>query len=370
MKREFNKELNKAQSLMERMEQHLTLTEAHRLYEKDDERNDTVSMDGNVYELNNPKQLIQLLSKEGYSPKKSWYVTLGYVKKFDKLGNKTIRGSVDAFNQDDVDYAKSLNSDMLNSLVDNPQMSRGKISNPYVDSYSNYIVEVQVLRLMYGRNEEYGIQKQNVKNALGKYQDENPELVQNYLQKKGLIDFTGQSYDDARANNFEKIPNVNGKQRVSGVDANGNNVYGDFQLNFNTPKTVYKKLRSAYFIIKDEGSIEEISADEANAYARLYGVTPVSRVNNDEADVQAVDKAIKDIKAQYHGGDVWTNYSLDSVFLLKFSLGNDNNNKLIYYNPNAIVEFVKSKDLKSGSVPSRRTNAGVFKPHFDRLKED
>ena len=189
MKREFNKELNKAQSLMERMEQHLTLTEAHRLYEKDDERNDTVSMDGNVYELSNPKQLIQLLSKEGYSPKKSWYVTLGYVKKFDKLGNKTIRGSVDAFNQDDVDYAKSLNSDMLNSLVDNPQMSRGKISNPYVDSYSNYIVEVQVLRLMYGRNDEYGIQKQNVKNALGKYQDENPELVQNYLQKNFLKDF-------------------------------------------------------------------------------------------------------------------------------------------------------------------------------------
>lgn len=370
MNKETKSELAQMMSLMERMDRHYTSSQANALVESKliseglmevEDRANEISLDGNTYKLDSPERLIQALSKKGISPKKSWYVTLGYVESFAKLGNKNIKSAVDSFNQTDVDDARALNSPWLNNMLDNQVTNKkGQITNPYVtDSYTNYIAEVSLIRLMYGRNDEYGVQKNNVKAALAKYRQDNPDNVQHYMDVNGLIDFANQGYDDDRADNTSKIQDTNAKQ----------NADGSYTLHFNTPKTVFKKIKKLYFVISDENTIKEISEAEANAYARLYGMETAHRAPNPDAVIAQVDKDIKQIKAQYHGGDVWTQYPLNSVFLMNFTTGDNSDIKLQYFNPNAIVRFVKGRTLKSGNVPSRYTTAGTFKDTFHALKE-
>ena len=372
MNKESKTELAQMLSLMERMDCHLTKEEADAAITRklinenvipEEDRYNEITMDGNTYKLDSPEHLIQALTKKGISPKKSWYVTIGYVKSFDKLGNSTknIKSAVDSFNDDDVNAARGLNSPWLNNMLDNQITNKkGQITNPYMtDSYTNYIAEVSLIRLMYGRNEEYAKQKSNVQAALAQYEKDNPDDVAHYKEANNIVDFARQGYDDARQTSWTKIPDVNGNEFDD----------GSYELQFNTPKSVFKKIETKYFLITDEDNISEISAAEAEAYAKLYGVEPTHRAPNSDTVIAKIDADIKKIKAQHHGGDVWTRYPLDGVFLMNFSEGEDSSIKLQYYNPNAIVRFVKGRQLKSGTIPSRYTSKGAFASHFDKLKE-
>lgn len=371
LEKESKKKIVEMLSLVERMDKHCTKNESSILLENKmikeglNDRSNVAIVDNVAHSINNPEELIKIMSKEDMTPSKGWYVTLGYVEGFSKLGKKKISNNIDPANiTDDLKTRlKGLGHDRINKIIDNPQIidkgrSKGNVRNPYMpDSYSNYIVRVDKIRLMYGRNEEYGKQKDAVKQDLAKYQQEHPDEVQYYMDNNSMIDFASQSYDDARATTKRKIPNTN----VYQYDDNS------YEFNFNTPKSVYSRLKTSYFLITDENNIEEISESEAQAYAELFGVEETHKTQND-AIIKQVEDAIKDIKTRHHGGDIWTKYKLDSIFLLNFA-SEEGNQKLQYYNPNAIVRFVKGRELKSGTVPSRYTTPGVFKSHLEKMKQ-
>ena len=381
MQKESKVQLTQMMSLMERMDKHYTndqaalltenkLREKNLLKESVDEvdRNTDVEIDNNVYVLNDPEELVKVMSKPDMSPAKGWFVTLGYVEGFSKLGSKKIASNITGFDSEVVDRVKGLGFDRLNNIIDNPKIidkgkTKGNISNPYMpDSFSNFIVRVDKLQLMYGRNEEYGKQKQSVENDLAAYQEQNPEDVKHYAEYmdangRPIIDFAKQAYDDARGTSKTQVP--------------GTNIYqyndGSYEMSFNTPLKAFKRLKTSYFLITDENTIEEISEDEVKAYADLFGVEVTKKVADMDEIVSKVDKFIKDTKQKYHGGDAWTQYKLNSIFLMNFATA-DGRQKLQYYNPNAIVRFVKGRELKSGTVPSRYTTSGVFKPHLEKFK--
>lgn len=376
------KQLVQMQSLMERMEKHYTKYQAAELTKQKlinenlwseggkANRDTAVQMDNNVYSLSDPNELMLVLSKKEMTPAKNWFVTLGYVEGFTKLGSKKIANNIASFNPEVSDRIKGLGFDRLNSIIDNPTIidkgqNKGNIRNPYMpDSNSNFIVRVDKLQLMYGRNEEYGKQKQNVQNDLETYQSENPEDVKHYAEYmasigKPILDFPKQSYDDARASHKTKVPNTNAYQYDD----------GSYELSFNTPLKAFKRLKTSYFLITDENTIEEISEEEVKAYGELFGVEVTKKVADTDEIVARVDKFIKDTKEKHHGGDLWTQYKLDSIFLLNFAT-EGGRQKLQYYNPNAVVRFVKGRELKSGTIPSRYTTAGVFTPHLEKMKED
>lgn len=379
MKQEAQNELKQMQMLMERMDKHYTQREVEALNESLFEtskvsRNNFTQMDGTTYNLSTPEELIQTLSKKGFSPKRGWFVTLGYVKRLNKLGDKEIKGSVESFDDSSVESARSIGSERINGLIDNPQYiekgkGKGNIRNPYMpNSKSNYIVEVSIMTLMYGRNDVWGKQKEMVKNDLARYQSENPEDVQYYMDtynsnprnaNRQMISFADQSYDDARAKNYDNVPDTNIKHYLN----------GKYEFSFNTPKGIFKKAKTQYYLITDEDNIEPISKEEVKAYANLYGVIPQKKVETDEIFAK-VKNAIEDAKLKNHKGDVWTTYDLDSVFLMNFTPEDGNGSKLQYYNPNAIVEFVEQNELKSGTVPARRTTPGAMSKYFDTLKQE
>lgn len=382
MQKESKVQLSKMMSLMERMDRHYTNDQAKILLENDlrsknllneeieeADRSTAVQIDNNTYSLSDPNELVRVMSKEDMTPAKGWFVTLGYVEGFSKLGNKKIANNVGSFNKEVSDKVKGLGFDRLNNIIDNPTIidkgkTKGNISNPYMpDSYSNFIVRVDKIQLMYGRNEEYGKQKQNVQNDLAAYQEQNPEDIKHYseyMASKGrpILDFPTQSYDDARATQKTRIPNTNIYQYDD----------GSYEMSFNTPLKAFKRLKTAYFLITDENTIEEISEEEAKAYGELFGVEVTKKVADTDEIVKRVDKFIKDTKQKYHSGDLWTQYKLNSIFLLNFAT-EDGRQKLQYYNPNAVVRFVKGRELKSGNIPSRYTASGVFKPHLEKMKQ-
>ena len=369
MNKETKEELSKMQSLMERMNKHYTKTEAEEnktkfLNEALEEtgRDSVYTHDNLAYNLSSPEELIQALTTDGISPKKSWFVTLGYIKGFKELGKKKISSSIEKYGDDEINVIRNMDSPRLNDILNNPQTvekgrNKGKIINPYMpDSYSNFIVEASIIRLMYGRNDEYFKQKDATKRELAQYQNDNPDDVKHYMTSKGLMDFVDQSYDDARADTTTHVPGTNVFQKQNGA----------YEMRFNTPKGVFQKLKTQYFLITDEDTVEPISKEEAEAYANLYGVVSAKKEETDEI-IAKVKKDIDEIKARNHKGDIWGRYDLDGVFFMNFSEGNDSKKKLQYYNPNAIVEFVKGRELKSGTVPSRRLTNGVMKPHFDKI---
>lgn len=360
---------------MNRMGRHLTASQAEAYERKyinesigeDIKRSGVYQTDNIAHSLSTPEELITALTNDEISPKKSWFVTIGYIKGFDKLGNKKIGTSISKFDDDASVAARALNNDRLNTILDNPTIidkgrNKGSISNPYMPSTgTNYIVEASIIRLMYGRNDAYAAQKDAVKRDLAQYMSDNPDDVKYYMTNHTdryghhLIDFVDQSYDDARADTTTKIPGTNAFQKADGT-------YG---MRFNTPKGIFKKLKTQYFLITDENTVEPISKEEAEAYANLYGTIPTKTPETD-AIIAKVKKDIEDIKLKNHKGDVWTNYDLDSVFFMNFAEGENSKNKLQYYNPDAIVEFVKEKESKkTGISPARRLASGVMKPHFD-----
>lgn len=368
MNKESKYELSMMQSLMERMDKHLTMNESkaskiNTLKENGlvlEDRLGTVDFDNVTKSLSTPQELISALASPGMSPANSWYVTVGYISKYEKLGKKSIKTAVDSFDQTAVDNARGLNSEWLNNILDNPvQNKKGQISNPFrEDSYTNYIVEVSVARLMYGRGKAYGEEKQKVLKDLEQYQREHPEDVEHYMEVNGLASFADQAYR-MKTDNTTEVPNTRARQRAD----------GGYEISFNTPKSVFKKLAQLYFVITDENSIKQISKEEAEAYANLYGVESVAKPSqNPDAVVAKIDDEIKRIKQLHHGDTTWTNYNLDSIFLLNFTTEENGRQKLQYYNPNAIVEFVKGRELKKGTVPSRRTKPGIFEPHLSGLR--
>lgn len=359
-----NKKINEMLFLMERMENYHSNQEVEKIRESFNSRTDTVVIDNQAIQVKTPEDLITVLTKEDMSPKKTWFVTLGYVSKFDKLGDKKISSSIEKFNDNDINSARELNDQILNNILDNPQMNKkGKIMNPYMtDSYTNYIVQAKIVSLQYGGTEAYGRQKKEVENELNKYQEENPEKVKEYLDAKGYQDFVGQSYDDARATSKVKVDNINAHQYDN----------GEYELNFFTPKTIYKELETKYFLIKEDDEnntkIEEISADVAKSYANLFGVIPVKRETEGNEVVKEVDDVIRQIKEKHHGARLYTQYNLNSVFLLNFAT-EGGRQKLRYYNPDAVVRYVKGRDLKTKSIPSRYTTKGAFSKYFDAMKK-
>lgn len=368
MNKEAKYDLSMMQSLMERMDKHLTINESKNAKMNSlaknglilENRDGVFQSDNVTYSLSTPDELIKALSKPGMSPNNSWFVTVGYISKYEKLGKKAIKSGVDSFNQKDVDDARALNSKWLNGILDNQtQNKKGQIVNPFrEDSYSNYIVEVSLTQLMYGRGDAYGKEKDAVYADLAQYQKDNPEDVKHYMEANGIVNFIDQAYR-SKGDTSTEIPNTRARQRAD----------GGYEISFNTPKTAFKKLRQAYFIITDEDNIQPISREEAVAYANLYGVESVAKPSqNPDTVVAKVDDAIKQIKLKHHGDTTWTNYNLDSVFLLNFTTEENGRLKLQYYNPDAIVEFVKGRDLKKGTVPSRKTSPGVFKKHLDDFR--
>lgn len=338
-----------------------------KLLKEGKDRNDIGMLDNQAIQLNTPESLVQYLSKnEQMSPQKSWFVTVGYVKNFEKLGDKEIQKSVEKIGDEEISYARGLNSKHLNKLIDSPQLNKkGSIINPYrSDVYSNYVVQIDVISLMYGRNDEWAKQKTAVKNDLEQYQRDNKDKVDYYLSHKVdkdgnpmIVDFANQSYDDARANRYEKVPNTNIKHHDD----------GSYSINFNTPKTVFKKLRSKYLLITDENTIEELTKEELDAYVRIYGVVPVKKESGGDETVKEVDKIIKDIKSKHSGGDVWTNYKLDRIFMMNFTT-KGSHQPLQYYNEDVIIDFVKGRELKSGVIPNRQISKGLLKPYFNSMK--
>ena len=369
MNKEAKYDLSMMQSLMERMDKHLTLNESKAAKVNSlnknglvlEDREGTVQFDNVTKSLSSPNELITALSSPGMSPADSWYVTVGYISKYEKLGKKSIKTAVDNFDPTAVNNARGLNSDWLNGILDNQvQNKKGQISNPFrEDSYTNFIVEVSVARLMYGRGKAYGAEKEKVMADLDQYQREHPEDVQHYMDVNGLVSFSDQAYR-AKADSTTEVPNTRARQRAD----------GGYEISFNTPKSVFKKLAQLYFVITDEDNIKQISKEEAEAYANLYGVESVAKPSqNPDAVVAKIDDEIKKIKQTHHGDTIWTNYNLDSIFLLNFSTEENGRQKLQYYNPDAIVEFVKGRELKKGTVPSRRTNPGIFEPHLKGLRQ-
>lgn len=372
------RELAKAHSLMERMERHLTAEQAQMITEQKTQslleenanypgRSDILTIDGQGHMFNTPEGLIRGLTKNGISPQKAWYVTLGYVKAFTEVDvdgvKKTLRTAVDNFDPSVVAQARELNSPRINQMIDNPQrvakgINKGKIINPLQpNSKAKYVVEASVVRLMYGINPEWGEEKERVRSRLRDYEKENPDKVQAYLQSKGLMDFAGQAYDDARQSSEERIDGTN-------IFKKGENKYN---MRFKTPYKVYKKLRSAYFVIDDDNDIKPLSEDEAKMYIKLFAVEPTHRVATYDV-VKEVDDIVKKIKDEEHQS-LWTNYDLDKVFLLNFSTKESGGeNKLTYFNPNVIVEYVEENTSKSNPSPARTTAPGAFSKHLEPYK--
>lgn len=357
MKKESINELNEMLFLMERMDKHYTIQEVNMIKEGKVDRSETLEIDNLNYNLKTPEDLYQALTKIGVPPQKGWFVTLGYIESFDKLGDKNISSSIESFNDDDIQNARQLNDPRLNNLIDNPQKNKkGFMTNPYKpDSYTNYIVRAKVMQLVYGGMEDYAKQKEDVKKEIEQYQNSNKEKVQHYLMAKGLTDFVGQSYDDARNQSGENINGFSGKKYDD----------GSYNISFRTPKTQYKVLEYKYFLIKDANTIEEISKETAETYAKMYGVVQQHKVNKDDDIVKEVDQAIKEIKKRYHGESVFTTYKSDSIFLLKFAT-QDGHKKLIYNNENAIVKFIKERKKTSGNEPAVYTSKGAMSKYLGK----
>lgn len=368
-------QLLKMQSLMERMDNHMTNDQAsehikNKLLkeglEEVADRTNVAVIDGQSISLSDPDKLVQILTKGGMSPKKAWRVTLGYIKSVTQLGNKKVGTTADGFSDEVSDKVRRGGYERLTNIIDNPEtilkgINKGKIRNPYKpDSYTDFIIQIDKVMLMYGREEEYMKQKNAVKADLEKYQQEHPDDVayyKDYMDKKGrpLLDFPNQSYDDLRATHKQRVPGTNMYQYDD----------GSYELSFNTPLKVFKKLKTSYYLIKDANTIEEITPEEVQSYVEMFGAEVIAKTETD-AIVARVDKAIKDAKKLRHNGDIWTQYKLDSIFMMNFS-SEDGRTKLQYYNPNAIVRYVKGRSLKSGDIPSLYTKPGALKSHLDKF---
>jgi hypothetical protein len=384
MQKESKVQLSKMMSLMERMDKHYTNDQAKVLLENDlrsknllkeeieeADRGTAVQIDNNTYSLSDPEELVRVLSKKDMTPQKGWFVTMGYVCGVTELGDKQIQKGVDSFEPGSPERVKSLGFDRLNNIIDNPTIidkgiNKGKIKNPYMpDSNSNFIVKVEKIQLMYGRNEEYGKRKQDVEHDLEAYQHENPEDVQHYIDYVAnrpknpyqITSFPQQAYG-MKSDNRTRVPNTNIFQYPD----------GSYEMDFNTPLKVYKRLKVAYFLINDENNIEEITPEEVKAYVDLFGVKANKKVANEDEIVARVEKFINDTKTKRHNGDLYNHYKLNSIFLLNFAT-EDGRQKLQFYNPNAVVRFVKGKELKSGITPSRYTASGLLKPHLEKMKQ-
>lgn len=378
------KQLVQMQSLMERMDKHYTKYQAAELTKQKlinenlwseggkVNRDTVVQMDNNTYSLSNPEELVRVMSQEDMTPKKNWFVTLGYVCGVTELGDKEIKNNVQSFDPETAKQIKTLGFDRLNNIIDNPSIidkgtTKGNIRNPYMpDSYSNFIVKVEKLKLMYGRGEEYGKQKQGVEQDLEIYQRENPEDVQHYIDYVAnkpknpyqITSFPQQAYG-MKSDKRTRVPDTNIYQYPD----------GSYEMDFNTPLKVYKRLKVAYYLITDENNIEEITPEEVKAYVELFGVKAKEKVASEDEIVARVENFINDTKKKRHNGDLYNHYKLNSIFLLNFAT-EEGRQKLQFYNPNAIVRFVKGRELKSGNVPSRYTAAGLFTPHLEKMKED
>lgn len=357
MKNESIKELNEILFLMERMDKHYTIQEVNNIREGKIDRSETLEVDNLNYNLKTPEDLYKSLTKIGVPPQKGWFVTLGYIEGFDKLGDKSISSSIESFNDKDIESVKQLNDPKLNNLIYNPQKNKkGFTINPYKpDSYTNYIVKAKIMQLVYGGMSDYAKQKEDAKKEIEQYQINNKEKVQHYLTAKGLTDFVGQSYDDARNSSGEELNGVSGKKYDD----------GSYNISFRTPKTLYKVLDYKYFLITDENTVEEISKEAAESYANIYGIVKQQRVNKDDDIVKEVDQAIRDIKTRHHGDSVFTTYKSDSIFLLKFAT-QDGHKKLTYHNENAIVKFIKERKKVSGNIPSVYTSKGAFAKYLGK----
>lgn len=372
MQRESKEIINGIRLMMERMDNHYTSSEVEFLKENTcmeagAPRSNVANIDGNTYNLSNPQDLVNVMSHEDMTPKKGWYVTIGYIESFAKLGKKNIGMARNEYSEDELNRAHALNSEWINGMVDNPsQVLKGKnkgltLNTAKPDSVSNFIIQVSKVQLMYGRNEEYAKQKDLVRQDLAQYQNDNPDKVGEYLAAKNLTDFNGQSYDDARNSSMVNIPGTNIRQNVDDKS---------YTMSFNTPAKVFKKYGTKYYLIQDENTVKELSEEEVNMYVELFGVEAQHRVSTDSAVVQEVDKFIKDTKAMRHNGDVWTSHKLDQVFLLNFTTEGNGRTKLHYFNPNVIYKFVKDKDLKSGFVPGRTLNAKALEPHLQQYNTE
>lgn len=329
-----------------------------------DDRTDTTLMDGMAYNLNSPQELVNTLSKAGFSPKKSWFVTLGYVNGVTKLGNKSVSSAVEKFDDDTVNNARSLNSPFLNDLIDNPQtvekgINKGKINNPYSDSYSNFIIEASIVRLQFGRQGSYADEKNAALADIEQYEKDNPEDVAYYKEKMGLVaGLADQAYDDARNDKSVHVPNTPLYQKDIDSDK--------YEMRFNTPQNIFNKTKSAYFLVKDENTVVPLTQQEVESYINLFGVIKSKKVE-DDAIIAKVKKTISDIKTKHHGANIFTKYDLDKIFLMNFTAENDPDTKLQYYNPDVIINFVKGRSLKSGDIPGRQLAQGVMTPHLATL---
>lgn len=369
------RELAKAHSLMERMEKHLTAEQAQMLTEQKTktilgeaqtpQRSDVIQIDNLGYNLKTPEDLLKALTKEEFSPLKGWFVTLGYIKAFTELGKKTVKTSIEKFDDTEKANARELNSKILNKALDNPQYvmkgkTKGNIINPFhPDSRTWYIVEAAFTKVMYAQNPKYGEEKKRVEDWAEQYQKDNPEKVEKYLQAKNYQDFVGQLYY-SRSTKSEPIPGTN-------MFKKGDNAY---EMKFKTPTGVIKKYKKAYFIINDEDNVEQISEAEAKAYINLYGSEPVHRVSTDDDVVKEVAKAIQDTKDREHQG-AWTTYDLDKIFLMNFSTKESNGDvKLTYYNPDVIVKYVDENTTKTSPAPAKYTKPGAFSKHIEQLRQN